>query len=159
MVVVFVVDNGEQGSCNRRRRLFVSCQNRAGMPIPRDAVWPGGSVPMNSCVPELLPEETLSVSDAVVVLVVRLQARADPLSESPLMLILADPLSKSESVLPWNKTRLRSSSTKIDCCNDRTASPPDFRFSLEKSKLLIVGSDGRILPGQRCCSTSFEFSD
>lgn len=53
-------------SCSRRSRLFVSCQNLAGTARPLDAGLPTMPLPppvAESEIPELLPDDTLSVSE------------------------------------------------------------------------------------------------
>ena len=59
-----LVDKGDPGSCNLLNLLFVSCQNLAETTIPRGPFF-GREFPTHSCTPEVLPEETLSESDAV----------------------------------------------------------------------------------------------
>ncbi|MQM20332.1 hypothetical protein Taro_053350 [Colocasia esculenta] len=56
------VDWGVPGSGSRRSLLLVSCQNLAGTLMPRGVARARAGV-HDSCAPELLPEETLSVSD------------------------------------------------------------------------------------------------
>lgn len=59
-----LVESGELGSCRRRNRLLVSCQNRADAMIPLDPLF-GFVIPPLSWTPLVLSEDTLSVSEAV----------------------------------------------------------------------------------------------
>uniref|UniRef100_A0A2C9WK01 Uncharacterized protein n=1 Tax=Manihot esculenta TaxID=3983 RepID=A0A2C9WK01_MANES len=60
-----LVGNSEPGSCKRLNLLFVSCQNLAETKMPRAPFFPLEIPLPNSCNPEVLPEETLSLSHTV----------------------------------------------------------------------------------------------
>lgn len=122
-------DEGEQGSGCRYSRLFVSSQNLAGTLIPRGVTFARGST-MNSGVPELLPEDTLSVSD---------EAERSPWSNEALLVV---------------------SSNIIDCSSNLTVAKMGSFFSEEQFKLLVNGLDGGALEaGHRWwLSEGLEFS-
>lgn len=86
---------------------------------------------LSSCAPELLPEDTLSVSD------------------------------DAESSPPSNDARRVPSSNTIDCCSKWTVARMEPFFSKLQSKLLIKGFDWRgLAAGQRWWfSKGREFSD
>uniref|UniRef100_A0A2C9WHH7 Uncharacterized protein n=1 Tax=Manihot esculenta TaxID=3983 RepID=A0A2C9WHH7_MANES len=112
-----LVGNSEPGSCKRLNLLFVSCQNLAEIKMPRDPV-------PNSCNPEVLPEETLSLSDTV-----KSPVREYSITELASGFCLA---------LPKSKLNLLSS-TITDGCNDLTIINSDPRLLLSpplQSKLL-----------------------
>lgn len=106
-----LVDKGDPGSCNRLSRLLVSCQNLAETTIPRGPLRLP-LTPAHSCNPEVLPEETLSVSDAV-----RSVGTDESLAELPsgscLVTFNNSALPKSKLNLPSNEALLLSSI--IDC--------------------------------------------
>ncbi|KAJ0943391.1 hypothetical protein HanPSC8_Chr03g0103631 [Helianthus annuus] len=57
-----LVENVAPGSCNRRIRLLVSCQNLADTTIPLGPLTERDN-PKLSCTPDVLPDDTLSVSE------------------------------------------------------------------------------------------------